>query len=197
MLQLYLDQMGGEIMSFGLLANLLHDEDSCLGVLHQWLLAAHDHSVAEDLVLYHRLQAQQTISVSNIVGSLRRLPAVDFSRIFERVSSVEALLNLDPSGVYGKCNSATKDAYRKAVEQLARGARICDETAVAEATLKLAAEHPPGSVEANAGTICWTTDKWRWNVQLTTGPPGASALAVTSARTLPVRIFLRWHWRVE
>ena len=151
LLHQYLHQMGGEIMSFGLLANLLHDEDSCLGLLHQWLLSEHDHSVAEDLVLYHRLQAQQTISVSNIVGSLRRLPTVDFSRIFDRVSSVEALLNLDPSGVYGKCNSATKDAYRGAVERLARGTRVCDETAVAEATLKLAAEHPPGSVEANAG----------------------------------------------
>jgi cyclic beta-1,2-glucan synthetase len=52
---------------------------------------------------------------------LRQLALEDWRKIFEKLSRVEQLLRRDPSGVYAKMDFDTRDRYRRAVEELARG----------------------------------------------------------------------------
>ncbi|MGB3498790.1 MAG: cyclic beta 1-2 glucan synthetase, partial [Rhodanobacter lindaniclasticus] len=81
-------------------------------------------------------QAAAQVSVSNSIGSLRLLSAVDWRDFVERVSLVEQQLREDPAGVYAAMNFATRDRYRHVVERLARQHRL-DEVRVAAATVEL------------------------------------------------------------
>ncbi|MGB6262605.1 MAG: glucoamylase family protein [Rhodanobacter sp.] len=81
-------------------------------------------------------QAAAQVSVSNSIGSLRLLSAIDWRDFVERVSLVEQQLREDPAGVYAAMNFATRDRYRHVVERLARQHRL-DEVRVAAATVEL------------------------------------------------------------
>jgi cyclic beta-1,2-glucan synthetase len=59
------------------------------------------------------------ISVANVVGSLRLVGDVDWSRYVESVSLVERVLLRDPAGVHGRMDFLSRDRYRGAVEELA------------------------------------------------------------------------------
>ena len=54
-------------------------------------------------------QAADQVSISNSIGSLRFLGAMDWPEFVERLSSVEQVLREDPAGVYGKMDFATRD----------------------------------------------------------------------------------------
>ena len=56
------------------------------------------------------------------LGSLSEL-MVATKPPFERTSLVEAELRHDPAGAYARQDFATKDRYRRTVEQLARGSK--------------------------------------------------------------------------
>jgi len=87
-------------------------------------------------------QAAAQVSVSNSIGSLRLLSAIDWRDFVERVSLVEQQLREDPAGVYAAMNFATRDRYRHVVERLARQHRL-DEVRVAAATVELCRAAPP------------------------------------------------------
>ena len=57
--------------------------------------------------------------VGRCVESLRWLDEEDWRPIFERLSRVEAELRRDPSGDYRRMDFASRDRYRKAVEEVA------------------------------------------------------------------------------
>ncbi len=78
----------------------------------------------------HRRQAANQVSVANCVISLRVLSAIDWNDFFERHNKVEAILREDPSGVYLRQDFATRDLYRRTLEELAKGSDA-DEVAVA------------------------------------------------------------------
>lgn len=65
-------------------------------------------------------QAADQVSISNTVGSLRFLSAVDWKAFVESSSTVEQILQEDPSGVYGRMDFATRDHYRHVVEKIAK-----------------------------------------------------------------------------
>jgi cyclic beta-1,2-glucan synthetase len=65
-------------------------------------------------------QAADQVSISNSIGSLRFLGAMDWPEFVERMSSVEQVLREDPAAVYGKMDFATRDRYRHVVEKLAK-----------------------------------------------------------------------------
>ena len=65
-------------------------------------------------------QAADQVSVSNSIGSLRFLGAMDWREFVETMSVVEQTLREDPGGVYGKMDFATRDRYRHVVEQIAK-----------------------------------------------------------------------------
>ncbi|WP_435019716.1 GH36-type glycosyl hydrolase domain-containing protein [Tundrisphaera sp. TA3] len=85
----------------------------------------------------HRRQAANQVSVGNCLISLRLLSALDWNVFFEQNSPVEVLLREDPSGVYQRQDFATRDRYRRAVENLARRAGA-EEAAVARRVVELA-----------------------------------------------------------
>ena len=66
-------------------------------------------------------QAADQVSISNSIGSLRFLGAMDWREFVEAMSVVEQKLREDPGGVYGAMDFATRDRYRHAVEKIAKG----------------------------------------------------------------------------
>jgi cellobiose phosphorylase len=68
----------------------------------------------------HQEQAMHQASISNTIGSMRALSAMDWPRWFERVSRVDQELRQDPTGTYGRATFATRDRYRHELERLAR-----------------------------------------------------------------------------
>ncbi|HKN71511.1 MAG TPA: hypothetical protein VJX30_10795, partial [Terriglobales bacterium] len=68
-------------------------------------------------------QAADQVSMSNSIGSLRVLGAMNWREFVETLSAVEQVLLEDPSGFYGKMDFATRDRYRHTVEKIAKNSR--------------------------------------------------------------------------
>ena len=82
-------------------------------------------------------QAADQVSISNSIGSLRFLGAMDWREFVETMSVVEQKLREDPGGVYGRMDFATRDRYRHVVEKIAKGSRL-SEGEVARKAIQLA-----------------------------------------------------------
>src|SRR5947209_3775417 len=95
---------------------------------------------SSDLVnLENQKQAADQVSISNSIGSLRFLGAMDWRKFVETMSVVEQTLCEDPCEVYGKMDFATRDHYRHVVERVARSSRL-SECEVARTAIQLAHE---------------------------------------------------------
>ncbi|RPI09406.1 MAG: cyclic beta 1-2 glucan synthetase, partial [Acidobacteriales bacterium] len=95
-------------------------------------------STIEDLVQSeNQQQAADQASISNSIGSLRFLGAMDWREFVETVSAVEQTLREDAGGVYGQMDFATRDRYRHVVEQVAKRSRL-SEMEVAREAIRLA-----------------------------------------------------------
>jgi cyclic beta-1,2-glucan synthetase len=90
-------------------------------------------------------QAVDQVSVGNAVTSLRLLALIDWGKFFERASLAEALLRQDPAGVYARQDFATRDAYRRAVEDLSRRSGRAEEEVV-----RLALAHAAAATDGPA-----------------------------------------------
>ncbi len=84
-------------------------------------------------------QAADQLSISNSIGSLRFLGAMDWRKFVETMSAVEKTLCEDPSDVYGKMDFATRDQYRHVVEKIAKSSRLSEDEVAREA-IRLAGE---------------------------------------------------------
>jgi cyclic beta-1,2-glucan synthetase len=84
-------------------------------------------------------QASNQVSISNSIGSLRLLGAVDWSIFVEKQSHTEHALAEDPAGIYKKMNFATRDRYRHFVEAIAKNIKL-SEAEVAKLAVQLASE---------------------------------------------------------
>ena len=84
-------------------------------------------------------QAADQVSISNSIGSLRFLGAMDWREFVETMSVVEQKLREDPGGVYGRMDFATRDRYRHVVEKIAKQSRL-SESEVARKAIQLAHE---------------------------------------------------------
>ena len=82
-------------------------------------------------------QATDQVSISNSIGSLRLLGAMDWREFVETRSFVEQILLEDPCGVYGKMDFATRDRYRHVVEKIAKNS-LLSEDEVARKAIQLA-----------------------------------------------------------
>ncbi len=71
-------------------------------------------------------QAVDQVSISNSIGSLRFLGAMDWRTFVETMSVVERTLREDPAAAYGKMDFATRDRYRHVVEKMARSSRLSE-----------------------------------------------------------------------
>ncbi len=82
-------------------------------------------------------QAVDQVSVSNSIGSLRMLGAIDWREFVETMSVVEHTLRKDPGGMYAGMDRATRDSYRHVVEKIAKHSRL-SENEVARKAIQLA-----------------------------------------------------------
>src|SRR5581483_11652891 len=93
----------------------------------------------EQLVLSeNQQQAADQVSISNSIGSLRFLGAMDWRAFVETMSLVEQTLREDAGGVYRDMDFATRDRYRHVVDRLAKRSPL-SEIQIAHAAIQLAA----------------------------------------------------------
>jgi cyclic beta-1,2-glucan synthetase len=85
----------------------------------------------------HLKQLAAHATTVNLITSMRRIAAHDWNDFFERVSPVESILRRDPTRIYPQMDFATRDTYRHAIEELARGSDL-NELTVAERVLEKA-----------------------------------------------------------
>lgn len=71
-------------------------------------------------------QAANQVSLSNSIGSLRFLSAMDWSKFVEAMSVVEQTLHLDPNGTYSKMDFASRDRYRHVIEKIAKESHLTE-----------------------------------------------------------------------
>jgi cyclic beta-1,2-glucan synthetase len=69
--------------------------------------------------LEHQRQAAMNVTVRNVITTLRTMSTFDWAEFFESVSLVDASLRAGSS--FGAMDFATRDRYRHAIEELARG----------------------------------------------------------------------------
>ncbi|MBK9777272.1 MAG: cyclic beta 1-2 glucan synthetase [bacterium] len=84
-------------------------------------------------------QAADQVTMSNSIGSLRFLGAMDWREFVETMSVVEQVLKRDPADVYGRMDFATRDRYRHVIERLAKQGRL-EEPEVARRAIQLAGD---------------------------------------------------------
>jgi cellobiose phosphorylase len=121
------------------IARRLQGQSAALALALTWIgqRLGESHLTIEQLVqLENQRQASDQISISNSIGSLRLLSAIDWREFVETVSVVEALLRQDPQGAYPRMEFATRDRYRHATERIARSSRR-GETEVAAKAIEL------------------------------------------------------------
>ena len=112
----------------------LRDQSVASTAAWRWLqgrLSARGQSPDEVLRIEQHREAIDQLSIANIINTMRVLSALDWPTFVEGVSRVERILRRDPVGAYADMDPATRDRYRKSVEQLSRRSGV-DELEVAE-----------------------------------------------------------------
>ncbi|MFC7418594.1 GH36-type glycosyl hydrolase domain-containing protein [Iodobacter arcticus] len=94
-------------------------------------------SIEHLVQLENQQQAADQVSVSNSIGSLRILGAVDWRDFVEQMSVAEQIFRQDPSQIYSNMDFATRDRYRHVLEALAKQSHR-QEIEVAQTALHLA-----------------------------------------------------------
>jgi cellobiose phosphorylase len=113
-----------------------------MGLVINWLerqLAEEGQTIEQILQAESQEQATEQVSIGNSITSLRALGETDWKPFIEEQSVTEKGLRKDPSGIYGLMDFRTRDAYRHAVEKLARDSRKKEEDIVSQA-IKTAAK---------------------------------------------------------
>ncbi len=78
------------------------------------------HTTAEETIRgEHQRQGVAQVSMANAVTSLRLCATLDWPEYVESVSLVERVLQRDPAGAYGRMDFLSRDAQRRAVEEMA------------------------------------------------------------------------------
>ena len=116
----------------------LHDQDARIIPALTWLeqrLASTGTTPDQAVTSEHLRQGAATVTVSNIISSLRMIASVDWADLFESVSLVDNALAADPT--YASMDFATRNLYRNAIEELSRGSGT-PELAIAQETLAIA-----------------------------------------------------------
>lgn len=117
------------------LAKRLRDQDPRTTPALQWLedrLQSQGTSVGQVIEHAQQRQGASNVTVRNVITSMRLMSDIDWADLFESVSLVDARLR-DASG-FAAMDFATRNLYRNAIEQLARGSAL-PELAIAEQAL--------------------------------------------------------------
>jgi cyclic beta-1,2-glucan synthetase len=118
------------------LVQRLREQDPAVTPALVWLdecLAAQG-TTADDIVrVEHQRQAAMNVTVRNVIMSMSLMSGLDWAAFFESVSLVDEVLQA--TSTYGALDFTTRDAYRHAIEALARGSRWSELEVARAATL--------------------------------------------------------------
>ncbi len=117
----------------------LRDQDPAVTPALRWLeeLLASQGTTAEEMVrLEHQRQATMNVTVRNVITSMRLISWFDWAEFVESVGLVDGVLGARSSS-FREMDFATRDRYRHAVEEVARGAGLT-EVAVAHQAAAMA-----------------------------------------------------------
>jgi cyclic beta-1,2-glucan synthetase len=180
----------------------LRDQDPNTTPARQWLdewLNSQGTTADEIVQEEHQRQGTSNVTVRNIITSMRLLSDVDWREFFESVSLVDELLR-SKSG-FAAMDFPSRDLYRRAIEQLARGSR---QTELDIASAALAAGDTPDAIDGNDGerrrdpgyhligagrrvferTVGYRSSRWRSGARFTTGGAGEYIAAVVAVAAI-------------
>ena len=104
------------------LVQRLRDQDPKVTPALLWLdrrLLAQGTTADEIVRAEHHGQGAMNVTVRNVITSMRLMSAVDWADFFESVSHVDSVLRADSN--FAAMDFPTRDRYRHAIEELARG----------------------------------------------------------------------------
>ena len=122
------------------LARRLQGQGPALALPLSWIeqrLAEAGLTIAQLVQSENQQQAAMQVSISNSIGSLRVLGALEWRAFVEDLSVIDRTLRNDPAGVYGGMDFSTRDRYRHATEAIAKKS-VVEESEVARQAIDLA-----------------------------------------------------------
>ena len=99
--------------------------------------------------LEHERQARDRLFLDNLLGSLRMLNSLDFSKSFEKISRTEQTLLSDPAGTYPEMDDESRAQVRS------RTAYLAERAGVGETTIARCAREAAEESEGILREICW------------------------------------------
>lgn len=137
------------------LARRLQGRGPALAMSLTWVeqhLAESGQTIAQMVKIENQLQAADQVTISNSIGSLRILGAMDWQKFVETQSIVEQTLLGDPCGMYGLMDFATRDRYRHVTEEMAHKTDL-SEGELAAQVVELARGAVQAGADAPAGHV--------------------------------------------
>ena len=110
-------------------ARRLQGQSPALAMPLTWIaqhLAESGQTIERMVQSENQQQAADQVSISNSIGALRFLEAMDWREFVETMSVVEHKLREDPAGVYERMDFASRDRYRHVIEKAARGSALTE-----------------------------------------------------------------------
>ncbi len=145
-----LPQFDSPMVSDGFLVELLHrlrDQDPSIAPALAWVEdCLESRRTTPEAVVREEQQRQisASVTVRNIISSMRLISNSDWSELFERLTLIDDILDTD--GGFREMDFASRNLYRSAIETLARGSRLTElEVARAAVTAASRALRAPGS----------------------------------------------------
>ncbi|APV50312.1 cyclic beta 1-2 glucan synthetase [Betaproteobacteria bacterium GR16-43] len=180
------------------LVRRLQGQSAALALPLTWIeqrLAESSLSIEQLVQTQAQEQAANQVSISNSIGSLRFLGAMDWRAFVETMSIVEHALREDPGGLHGRMDFTTRDSYRHAVEKIARHGTL-SEVEVARKAVALAAEAAgrsgcDGNGERRAHVGYYLVDRGRPLLEQAAGMRRGFAESLDhAARRVPLALYL-------
>jgi len=109
------------------LVHRLHDQDPRIIPALAWLderLAVQGTTTDAVVREEHQRQGAASITVRNIITSMRLISDVDWAELFERISLVDKVLSTGTG--FRDLDFPTRNLYRSAIEELARGSQLTE-----------------------------------------------------------------------
>ena len=124
----------------------------------------------EVIRLEHGRQAANQVSIGNVITSMRLIASLDWVGFFERINQAEGILRNDPAGVYADMHFESRDAYRHAIEEVAKRTKRTDSDIaqlVVDLSAPFAESGPSGNRQSHVGY--WLVDRGRPELDARTG----------------------------
>ncbi|HPU53807.1 MAG TPA: glycosyl transferase, partial [Burkholderiaceae bacterium] len=109
------------------LAKRLRDQDPRVTPALGWLserLRLQGTSIEQVVEHAHQRQGASNVTVRNVITSMRLISSIDWAELFESVSLVDE--HLRAGSAFAAMDFATRNLYRSAIEQLARGCALSE-----------------------------------------------------------------------